>query len=96
LNLRIPGPTPCPDDVMEAMSHPMINHRSSEFKDVMLRVTQGIKDVMKTEADLLILSASGTGGLEAAIVNVLLVLIQLLVYSYCKQLRLILFVIQLL
>ena len=71
MNLRIPGPTPCPDDVMEAMSHPMINHRSSEFKDVMLRVTQGIKDVMKTEADLLILSASGTGGLEAAIVNVL-------------------------
>lgn len=71
LNLRIPGPTPCPDDVMEAMSHPMINHRSGDFKDVMLRVTQGVKDVMKTEGDPLILSASGTGGLEAAIVNVL-------------------------
>ena len=39
-NLRTPGPTPVPDDIVEAMSNPMINHRGPEFQDLISRVTE--------------------------------------------------------
>ena len=71
MNLRIPGPTPCPDYVLEAMTKQMINHRGPEFRDMIFRVTENLKEVFRTENDLLILTGSGTGGMEAAIVNVL-------------------------
>ena len=71
MNLRIPGPTPVPDDVAEAMSEPMINHRGPEFKDLLYRVTDGLKQVFETQGDVYILTASGTGAMEAAIVNTL-------------------------
>lgn len=70
-NLRIPGPTPCPPDIMEEMSRPMINHRGPQFKEVLLRVTDRLKRVFQTEEDLLILTASGTGAMEAAVANTL-------------------------
>lgn len=70
-NLRIPGPTPCPPDVLEAMAWPMINHRGPEFKKMLLEVTDELKQVFQTKNDLYILTGSGTGGLEAAVVNVL-------------------------
>lgn len=68
-NLRTPGPTPIPDDVVAAMGSPMIDHRGPEFRDLILRVTQQLKQVFMTRHDVLILTASGTGALEAAIVN---------------------------
>lgn len=71
MNLRIPGPTPCPDDVLEAMSGQMINHRGPEFAGLIARITDGLKQLFQTEHDLLILSASGTGAMEAAAVNTL-------------------------
>ena len=71
MNLRIPGPTPCPDYVLEAMTKQMINHRGPEFRDMIFRVTENLKKVFRTDNDLLILTGSGTGGMEAAIVNVL-------------------------
>jgi aspartate aminotransferase-like enzyme len=70
-NLRIPGPTPCPPEVLEAMGWPMINHRGPEFKKMLLEVTDGLKQVFQTKNDLYILTGSGTGGLEAAVVNTL-------------------------
>ena len=70
-NLRIPGPTPCPDEVLEAASWPMINHRGPEFKDLIFRITDHLKQVFFTRNDLYILTSSGTGCLEAAIVNTL-------------------------
>ena len=70
-NLRVPGPTPVPDDIVEAMGAPMINHRGPEFRDLIDRVTGQLKQVFMTQNDLLILTASGTGSLEAAIVNTL-------------------------
>ena len=70
-NLRTPGPTPIPDDVMDAMTNPMIDHRGSEFNELITRVTEQLKQVFMTRNDLYILTASGTGALEASVVNTL-------------------------
>ncbi len=69
--LRIPGPTPCPPEVLQAMGWPMINHRGPEFKKILYEVTDELKQVFQTRNDLYILTGSGTGGLEAAVVNML-------------------------
>jgi aspartate aminotransferase-like enzyme len=69
--LRIPGPTPCPPEVLKAMARPMINHRGAEFHQLINDVTEKMKQVFQTKNDLFLLTGSGTGGLEAAIVNVL-------------------------
>ena len=69
--LRIPGPTPCPDEVLQAMAQQMMNHRGPEFIQIMEGITAKLKEVFQTKNDLLVLTGSGTGGLEAAIVNVL-------------------------
>ena len=70
-NLRIPGPTPVPEDIVEAMANPMINHRGPEFLDLLSRTTDRLKQVFMTRNDLYVLTASGTGALEAAIINTL-------------------------
>ena len=70
-NLRTPGPTPIPDDIVEAMTNPMINHRGPEFAALIKKSTEQLKQVFMTKNDLLILTASGTGALEASIVNTL-------------------------
>ena len=70
-NLRIPGPTPCPEDVLEATSQQMINHRGPEFKEIIESVTAKLKHVFMTQNRLYTLTASGTGSLEAAVVNTL-------------------------
>jgi len=71
VNLRSPGPTPCPDDVLQAMSRQMIHHRSPEFAAIIARVTEGLKQTFETKNDLFCLSASGTGAMEAMVVNFL-------------------------
>ena len=68
-HLRIPGPTPLPDAVREAGGRQMVNHRGPEFKELLGRVTDGLKRAFRTDNDLVILSCSGTGGLEAGVVN---------------------------
>ena len=70
-NLRIPGPTPCPDEVLQAMTKQMINHRGPEFRDILDRVTENLKVFFQTKNDLFLLTGSGTGGMEAAVVNTL-------------------------
>jgi len=71
MQLRIPGPTPCPQEVLQAMSRQMINHRGKAFGDMINRITPKLKNLFQTKNDLFILTGSGTGGMEAAIVNVL-------------------------
>ena len=71
MNLRIPGPTPVPETVLEAMSRQMINHRGPEFAQLLQKVTAQLKMFFQSTNDVLILTGSGTGGLEAAVVNVL-------------------------
>ena len=68
-NLRIPGPTPLPPSVREALGRPMINHRGTEFKQLLKSLSSDLKRIFQTEGDVLLLPASGTGGLEAALVN---------------------------
>ncbi|CAN5661039.1 alanine--glyoxylate aminotransferase family protein [soil metagenome] len=68
-HLRIPGPTPLPDRVREAGSLQMINHRGPEFRELIGRVTGRLQAAFATQNELHILTASGTGGMEAAIVN---------------------------
>ncbi|MCH8988989.1 MAG: alanine--glyoxylate aminotransferase family protein [Chloroflexi bacterium] len=70
-NLRVPGPTPIPSDIVEAMTNPMINHRGPEFHALIDKATEQLKQVFMTKNDLLILTASGTGALEASLVNTL-------------------------
>ena len=71
VQLRIPGPTPLPETVREAGARQMVNHRGPEFKELLGRVTAGMKKGFRTEAEVLILTSSGTGALEAAVVNTL-------------------------
>ncbi len=71
MQLRIPGPTPCPPQALQAMSRQMINHRGKEFGKIINSITEKLKQVFQTKGDVFLLTASGTGGLEAAIVNTL-------------------------
>ncbi|MDP3879974.1 MAG: alanine--glyoxylate aminotransferase family protein [Dehalococcoidales bacterium] len=69
--LRVPGPTPCPPEVLQAMAKQMINHRGDEFEQMMQDVTSNLKQLFQTRNDVLLLTGSGTGGLEAVAVNIL-------------------------
>src|SRR5918996_4118943 len=69
VNLRIPGPTSLPPAVRKALAEQMINHRGPEFAALLGEITEGTQRVFRTRNDPLFFPASGTGGLEAAIVN---------------------------
>ena len=71
VQLRIPGPTPLPEEVLQSMTKQMINHRASEFHGIMADITQKLKTIYQTKNDLYILTSSGTGGMECAVVNTL-------------------------
>ncbi len=70
-NLLIPGPTPLPAEVLRAMNRQMTNHRGPVFARLMRETGEGLKDVFQTRSDIIPLAASGTGGLEASVVNFL-------------------------
>jgi aspartate aminotransferase-like enzyme len=69
--LMIPGPTPVPEDVLRACARPMINHRGPEYMELQRELIAGLKQAFQTSGDVQIFPAAGTGGLEAAVVNVL-------------------------
>ena len=71
INLLIPGPTPPPPRVLQAMGREMTNHRGPTFDRIMAEILDGLKDVFRTRNDIIPLVCSGTGGLEAAVVNFL-------------------------
>jgi len=66
-----PGPVPVPPDALLAMARPMIHHRSQEFEKVMEEATDGLKYVFQTKNDVIMLTASSTGAMESAVVNLL-------------------------
>jgi aspartate aminotransferase-like enzyme len=70
-NLRVPGPTPLPQDALEAQSAPMIDHRGSEFAELLGEISSGLATLIGTRGDVLLLTGSGSGALEAAVVNIL-------------------------
>jgi aspartate aminotransferase-like enzyme len=71
LMLMIPGPTPVPERVLQAMAKHPIGHRSADFSAIFGEVTENLKWLHQTKNDLLILAASGTGAMEAGIINFL-------------------------
>ena len=70
-NLRIPGPTPIPDDVREAQTAPMIDHRGTEFAAMQAEIAEGLATLIGSSGEVLLLTGSGSGAMEAAIVNTL-------------------------
>lgn len=67
--LMTPGPAPVPEDVLLELARPVIHHRSEEAKQVIVEAAAGLKEVFQTRNDVLILTSSGTGAMEAAVVN---------------------------
>src|SRR6266851_5553389 len=68
-NLRIPGPTTVPPEVLAEMARPMINHRGPEFAAIVRRVTARLQYFFQTASPVLTYASSGTGGQEATIAN---------------------------
>lgn len=69
--LMIPGPTPLPEAVRVELARPAIGHRGAEFKAVLKQVLPGLQWLFQTTRDVLLYTASGTGAMEAALVNTL-------------------------
>jgi len=69
--LMLPGPTNVPSRVTRAMTKPVINHRGQEFRELYRRMLDNLKFVFETKSDVFVLTASGTGGVECAIRNIL-------------------------
>ena len=69
--LFTPGPTPLQPVVQEALARPILHHRTDEFRSIFKAGLAGLKSFLKTDGDILILAASGTGAMEAALVNTL-------------------------
>lgn len=67
--LLTPGPTPVPERVMLAMARPMVHHRMPAFTAIFNEAAEGLKWIFQTREPVLMLSGSGTLGMEAAVVN---------------------------
>ena len=65
----LPGPTNVPNRVMNAMLAPIINHRSDDFVELYTDVIEKTQKVFETQNDIVALSASGTGAVEASVIN---------------------------
>lgn len=71
LFLMIPGPTPVPENVLQAMAKHPIGHRSSDFSKILKEVYSDLKWLFQTQNDVFIFTASGTGAMDAALSNIL-------------------------
>jgi len=69
--LLTPGPTPLPPQVCEALGRPIIHHRTPQFQAVLKEVFESLKWVFQTKNDCFLFASSGTGAMEAAVVNLL-------------------------
>jgi aspartate aminotransferase-like enzyme len=67
--LLTPGPTPVPDDTLLELARPVFYHRSAEFKQIFAEVQADLQYVFCTRSPVVTLASSGTGGMEAALVN---------------------------
>ncbi len=67
--LLAPGPTPVPETVSLEMAAPMVHHRTPQFSKIFGEAAEGAKYLFQTQNDVLILAATGTGGMEGCITN---------------------------
>ena len=70
-NLRTPGPTPIPQAVRDAQAMQMVDHRGTEFAELLRETSSGLAELIGTRGEVLLLTGSGSGALEAAVVNTL-------------------------
>ncbi|MBI4845522.1 MAG: alanine--glyoxylate aminotransferase family protein [Candidatus Omnitrophica bacterium] len=70
-NLLTPGPTPVPSEVLLSMAKPTIHHRTPEFQKIFKEMNENLKYVFQTKNDVFTFASSGTGAMEAAVVNLL-------------------------
>ena len=64
--LFTPGPTPVPPEVLAAMAEPMVHHRGPDFRLVYERCLARLQQVFRTDGQVLLFAASGTGAMESA------------------------------
>lgn len=69
--LLTPGPTQIPPDICAALGRPIIHHRTPQFQENIKEAVAGLKYVFQTQNDIYLLASSGTGGMEAAVCNLL-------------------------
>jgi aspartate aminotransferase-like enzyme len=69
--VMLPGPTNVPNRVMNAMLAPMINHRSDDFRILYKAIVEKTQKVFQTSNDIVLLTTSGTGAVEASVVNLI-------------------------
>ena len=69
--LMAPGPTPVPPEVLAAGAEPVLHHRGPDFRELMLRCLARLQEVCRTQNDVLLYTASGSGAFESAVVNLL-------------------------
>ena len=70
-HLLAPGPTPVPPEVLLAMASPIIHHRTPQFSEIFRAAAQGSKRLFGTEQPVMMIAATGTGGMESALTNTL-------------------------
>jgi aspartate aminotransferase-like enzyme len=69
--LFTPGPAPVPPEVLLAMSGPIIHHRTPEFSAVLDQARERMRPLFGTKSEVILLSSTGTGAMEAAVINLL-------------------------
>src|SRR5215211_1448931 len=69
--LFTPGPTPVPPQVLAALAEPVLHHRGPDFRDVYARCLGRLAEISRTEREVLLYTASGTGLMESAVANLL-------------------------
>src|SRR6201993_5613200 len=67
--LFTPGPTPVPPEVLAAMGAPVVHHRSADFRPIYERCLARLREVCRTESDVLLFTSSGAGAFESAVAN---------------------------
>ncbi len=68
-NLMTPGPSPVPSFIREILAQEIIHHRTDEFRNILAKVHKGLQDLLLTKNPVVVLAASGTGAMEAAVSN---------------------------
>lgn len=67
--LFTPGPTAVPAEILETQARPLIHHRTEEFREALMEATKGLQYILRTNGPVPILAASGSGAMEAAVLN---------------------------